>query len=133
MTTLVSNLPTKTTPNVTIHLPAQTEEVQNSDYVDGDDFEGYQNEDNQDGETTNQDDSQGFDKKTPFNDPNRNSNNQKTPDRFSPARIPFVPSNLWRDLFTKPGILVGKSYSSLTLSLVFYQRYFFLQVSSVVL
>ena len=102
--TIVSNLRTKSTPNITAHLPAQTEEGQNGDYADGDDFESYQNEDNQDAETANPDDSQVFDEKT-INDPNR-----KNPPRFSTARIPFVPSNLWRDLFTKPGILVGKCF-----------------------
>jgi len=36
------------------------------------------------------------------------SNNKKDSELSSTSRIPFVPSNLWRDLFSKPGILVGK-------------------------
>jgi hypothetical protein len=36
------------------------------------------------------------------------SNNKKDSELSSTSRIPFVPSNIWRDLFSKPGILVGK-------------------------
>lgn len=108
-TTAVSNSRTKASPNITAHIPAQTEEVHSSDYVDSDDFEAYQNEEHQDAETTSQDDSQAFDEKLP----DRNSiipgsNNRKGATSLSTSRMPFVPANLWRDLFSKPGILVGR-------------------------
>jgi hypothetical protein len=117
-TTTTSNSRTKTTPNTTSHLPALTEEVHNSDYGDGEESESYHNEDHHhDAETTNQDDSQLFDEKVSINDPFLNpsvipdSNNRKNSNLPS-SRIPFVPSNLWRDLFSKPGILVGMFISS---------------------
>jgi hypothetical protein len=36
------------------------------------------------------------------------SNDKKPLDVQSTSRMPFVASNLWRDLFAKPAILVGK-------------------------
>ncbi len=36
------------------------------------------------------------------------SNDKKPLDFQSTSRMPFVASNLWRDLFAKPAILVGK-------------------------
>jgi hypothetical protein len=43
-----------------------------------------------------------------FNYPTIPSNNPKPIDTQSTSRMPFVSSNLWRDLFSKPAILVGK-------------------------
>jgi hypothetical protein len=110
-TTTISNLRTKVTPNLTSNIPALTEEAHNGDYADAEELDAYQNEDHHDPETTNQDDSQLFDEKISINDPDQNSvisdpNNRKNSNLPS-SRIPFVPSNLWRDLFSKPGILVG--------------------------
>jgi len=89
-------------------LPAQTEEVPSGDYGE----ESYQSDEVLDSETTNQDDSQQHDEKISINDPFVNtaipdSNNRKGSDLSSTSRLPFVPSNLWRELFSKPGILVG--------------------------
>jgi hypothetical protein len=116
-TTTISNLRTKVTPNLTSNIPALTEEAHNGDYADAEELDAYQNEDHHDPETTNQDDSQLFDEKISINDPDQNSvisdpNNRKNSNLPS-SRIPFVPSNLWRDLFSKPGILVGKFLSSI--------------------
>jgi len=103
-------LQAKVTPNITSHLPALTEEVHKNEYEDESDT--YQNEENVDDETTNQDNSQIFGDTIPNNRPDVNSeildsNNRKDSYSSSTFRIPFVPSNLWRDLFSKPGILVG--------------------------
>ena len=107
-TTTVSSIRTKATPNPTSRIPALAEEAHNGDYGDADEHDSYQNEDNHDAETTNQDDSQLFDEKISINDPAMSDpNNRKNPNLPS-SRIPFVPSNLWRDLFSKPGVLVGK-------------------------
>ena len=40
------------------------------------------------------------------------TNKKPTFDLTSTSRLPFVPSNFWRELFAKPGILVG-TFSSL--------------------
>ena len=59
------------------------------------------------------------DEKTPFGDsiPNHRpdqqppsietNKNKPSYDLTSTSRLPFVPSNFWRELFAKPGILVG--------------------------
>jgi hypothetical protein len=103
----------KLSPNITAHLPAQTEQLHKNEYED--ESESYPNDENLDDETTNQDNSQVFGDIASNNRPDLNpsipnSNNRKGSD-FSTSRIPFVPSNLWRDLFSKPGILVGKFIS----------------------
>jgi hypothetical protein len=100
----------KLTANITSHLPAHAEEAQKHDYEEESD--SYQNDINDD-ETTNQDDSQVFGDTMSVNRPDlkpgtSSSNNKKGSDVSSTSRIPFVPSNIWRDLFSKPGILVGK-------------------------
>jgi len=100
----------KVTPNITSHLPARTEEVHKNEYEDESDT--YQNDENVDDETTNQDNSQIFGDTIPNNRPDINSeipdsNNRKDSYLSSTFRMPFVPANLWRDLFSKPGILVG--------------------------
>ncbi len=100
----------KVTPNITSHFPAHAEEVLKTDYEDESD--SYQHEFNDD-ETTNQDESQRFADTIPAKPINRkpelsNSNNKKLPDFSSTSRLPFLSANLWRDLFSKPGILVGK-------------------------
>ncbi len=92
--------------NTTSYIPAHVDESHNGEYVDGDESDSYTNEDN------NQDGSQVFDEKISPNDPDINSvipdsNNKKDSDFSSTSRMPFIPSNLWRDLFSKPGILVG--------------------------
>jgi hypothetical protein len=106
-TTSISQV--KLSPNITSYLPAQTEQVHKNEYED--ESESYPNDENPDDETTNQDNSQIFGDTASNNRPDLNpsipnSNNRKGSD-FSTSRIPFVPSNLWRDLFSKPGILVG--------------------------
>ncbi|CAF0983540.1 unnamed protein product [Adineta steineri] len=112
-----STLPTtlrlrsRLTPNITSHLPAHVEEVPKSDYEDESD--SYPNESNDD-ETTNPDDTQVFGDRI-ANNPSQtkpdimNSNKKNGLDlsTTSTSRIPFFSSNLWHDLFSKPGILVG--------------------------
>lgn len=100
----------KLTPNITSHIPAKVEEAQKNEYEDESD--SYQNDMNDD-ETTNQDESQLFGDTMSVDRPDMKpgstgSNNKKDSDLSSTSRIPFLPSNLWRDLFSKPGILVGK-------------------------
>ncbi len=104
----------KITPNITSYLPAQAEEVNKNEYEE--ESESYPNDDHIDDDTTNSEDSQNFGDKASVNRPDLNSpgmdsNNRKGSDFFSTSRIPFVPSNLWRELFAKPGILVGKCIS----------------------
>ena len=70
-----------------------------------------------DDETKNQDESQVFGDTMSVNRPDMKpgtsgSNTKKGSELSSTSRIPFLPSNLWRDLFSKPGILVGKFISS---------------------
>ena len=120
-----SILQSKLTSNLTAHLPAQAEEVPKTDYEDE---SAYQNEDIHDDETTNHEESQIFGDPMSGNRPAiKPSNTKKDSDLSSTSRIPFVPSNLWRDLFSKPGILVGK--------FIFFlkeiQKSFFFQVLSV--
>jgi len=96
---------------MTSYLPARTEEVHKNNYDD--ESESYPNDDNLPDETTNQDDSPAYGDTMLINRPAKypgiiDSNNRKDSDLTSTSRIPFVPSNLWRDLFSKPGILVGK-------------------------
>jgi len=105
--TITANSQVKLTPNITAHLPARPEEVHKHEYDD----ESYQNDETLGDETTNQDDPQIFGDTISNNRPDTNreipdSNNRKG-SNLSTSRMPFVPSNLWRDLFSKPGILVG--------------------------
>jgi hypothetical protein len=116
---------------MTSHIPAQAEEGQKAEYDDESD--SYQNDDNPD-ETTNQDGSQIFGDTKSVNRPDikqgiSDSNNRKGSNLSSTSRIPFVSSNLWRDLFSKPGILVGKIY----LKIFFFKINLSIQVLSVVL
>jgi len=101
----------KITPNITSRLPAQAEEVHKNEYED--ESEAYHNDESLDDETTNHDNPQIFGDKISVNRPDINpaiidSNNKKDLELSSTSQIPFVPTNLWRDLFSKPGILVGK-------------------------
>jgi hypothetical protein len=92
----------------------QPEEAENNDYEDEpDSYQNYVNEDTIDDETTKQDGSQLFGDTISMNPPEIkppiiDSNNKKNLDQSSTSRMPFVPANLWRDLFSRPGILVGK-------------------------
>ncbi len=128
-TMTVTNIRTKATPNPTSPIPALTEEAHNSDY-DAEEPESFNNEDDHDAETTNQDDSQLFDEKISINDPDQNPaisdpNNRKNSNLPS-SRIPFVPSNIWRDLFSKPGILVGRliSFNFFRIHFIYPSRYY---------
>jgi len=110
-TTSVSQ--SKSTPNISSHLPAQAEEVHKNEYEDeSDSYQNDMNEDNLDDETTNQDDSQLFGDTVSINRPDLkpavlDPTHKKDPYSSSTSRLPFVALNLWRDLFSKPGILVG--------------------------
>ena len=96
-------------------FPSQIENIQKHDYNDelSYSYQNYINDDNLHHEATNQDRSQLFNEKNSVNYPDvrptmANPNNEKDFHRSSTSRIPFLPSNLWHDLFSKPGILVGK-------------------------
>jgi len=102
-------------PNSSVHI-ANPESAAGTEYNDGDD-EGnsYQDESNDDGgygvddETTEHSDPNSFGNTMPINrgeqrPPNIDSNKKDT---HSTSRMPLVPASLWRDLFSKPGILVG--------------------------
>ena len=100
----------KVTPNPTPHIPAETEDVDINEHEGGSDAYSY--DENSGNETTNPDDSEVFgdtmsNNPSDMNSINPDSNNRKGSDLASTSRIPFISSNLWRDLFTKPGILVG--------------------------
>ncbi|CAF3180884.1 unnamed protein product [Rotaria socialis] len=103
----------KFTPNITSNRPVQPEEAENNEYEDEpDSYQNYLNEDTIDDETTKQDGSQLFSDTISMNPleikpPIIDSNNKKNLDQSSTSRMPFVPANLWRELFSRPGILVG--------------------------
>ena len=71
-----------------------------------------------------EDENNPVDTQNPFGDPIPNNrpdlqspsietNNKPTFDLTSTSRLPFVPSTFWRELFAKPGILVGTFMSLL--------------------
>ncbi|CAF1041650.1 unnamed protein product [Rotaria sp. Silwood1] len=104
----------KFTPNITLNRQAQAEEVDNTEYDDeAESYQNYLNDDNTDDETAKQDGSQIFGDTIPLNQPDiklpviDSNNNKKNLDQVSTTRMTFVPANLWRDLFSRPGILVG--------------------------
>jgi hypothetical protein len=97
--------------NKTSPLVVQPEEIPKNDYDDESDT--YQNDENIEEETSHPDDANvigdGTQNARPDTKPsNIDLNQKKTVHVSSTTRLPFVPSNLWRELFTKPGILVGK-------------------------
>lgn len=106
----------KFTSNITSNRPAQPEEAEPNEYDEEQDiYQNYANEDNVDEDTTKLDGSQLFGGTMPSNSPDIkpplvDSNNRKNFDLTSTSRIPFIPSNLWRELFSRPGILVGRFY-----------------------
>ncbi|CAF2641332.1 unnamed protein product [Rotaria sp. Silwood2] len=103
----------KFTPNITSNRQVQAEEVDNTEYDDeAESYQNYLNDDNTDDGTTKSDGSQIFSNTISINQPDIkqpviDSNNKKNLDQSSTIRMPFVPANLWRDLFSRPGILVG--------------------------
>lgn len=104
----------KLMPNITARLPIEPEEVAKSEYDDEQD--SYSNDEHSDDETTNPDYSQSFDDTDSIKHPEINSinnpdKNRKDLNTYPTSRLPFGPANLWRDLFSKPGILVGMSSS----------------------
>lgn len=113
-TTAVS--PSKFTMNKTSPLPAQPEEISKTDYDD--EADTYQNDENLDDEKSHPEETNVFGEGIPSTRPdiklpNADSNQKKGLDPPSTSRLPFVPSTLWRELFTKPGILVGKCLRSI--------------------
>lgn len=105
--TMKSNLPNKSSTNVQI----QPEEIPKGDYEEEND--SYSNDDQFDNETTDNEDISFSDDNDSVKHPETNSildsdkNNRKDFDYSSTSKLPFGPANLWRDLFSQPGILVG--------------------------
>lgn len=110
--TTKSNSLNKPLPHISTNLPIQPEEVLKGDYEEEND--SYSNDDQIDNETTDNEDASFSDdndsnkrpETNPITDPQTN-NNRKDFDFSSTSRLPFGPANLWRDLFSQPGILVG--------------------------
>ncbi|CAF0931878.1 unnamed protein product [Rotaria sordida] len=104
----------KSTSNKTSQRDIDNEGFDNNEYED--EPESYQNSVNDDNtydETTKQDGLQLFSDTISMNKPDikppviDSNNNKKNLDQTSTSRMPFVPANIWRDLFSRPGILVG--------------------------
>jgi len=89
----------------------QPEEIPKGDYEEEND--SYSNDDQFDNETTDNEDISFSDDNDSVKHPETNSildsdkNNRKDFDYSSTSKLPFGPANLWRDLFSQPGILVG--------------------------
>ncbi|UJR26702.1 hypothetical protein I4U23_008018 [Adineta vaga] len=99
----------KLTSTKTLRLPAHIEDAQKQDYDE--ELDSYANE-NLDDETTIQDDGHSFGDTKSINTPDikpdiLDLNIRKGFEFSSTSRMPFLPSFLWHDLFSKPGILVG--------------------------
>lgn len=109
--TLKSNLPNKPLPNTSTNVQIQPEEIPKGDYEEEND--SYSNDDQIDNETTDNDDTSFSDDNDLIKHPEINSitnpekNNRKDFEYSSTSKLPFGPANLWRDLFSQPGILVG--------------------------
>ena len=98
--------------NKTAHVAAQPEELTKNEYEDESDT--YPNEEHPDDESTPADQSNVYVDSASGNRPDIKSSGADGSQKkgfvvSSTSRLPFVPSNLWRELFSKPGILVGKS------------------------
>ncbi|CAF1609558.1 unnamed protein product [Adineta ricciae] len=107
--TTTSRSQSKVITTKTTRSPAHIDDGQKADY--GEEIDSYPNE-LVDDETTIQDDERIFGDKKSINTPNTQSgifdnNMRKGSELSTTSRIPFLPSFLWHDLFSKPGILVG--------------------------
>ena len=100
--------------NKTAHVAAQPEELTKNEYEDESD--AYHNEENPDDESTLAADQSNVyvdsasGSRPDMKSPGADGSQKKGFDVSSTSRLPFVPSNLWRELFSKPGILVGKCW-----------------------
>ena len=118
--------------NKTLSNAIQPDDIPQTDYDDEDDHG--QHDEVIDDENSQSDGTNPFGDTLPNHRPDLHSTPSDTngkPSFDSPSstsRLPFVPSNLWRELFAKPGILVGQLIDSF-----FLQSISFALVSSKVL